>query len=156
MVAKSEYIKASRAADISTTSGRIIYRLFEILPGTLAWITIIGIFMASRFAPIFASFFIIAFDIYWLLKTVFLSLHLRAGYRQMQKHLATDWMTKLEELRIQHSPASPEAGRGRAAFGIYHSDSNTPGTSRFDCSGTGAYECPCRCSRGKSSAEVSM
>lgn len=98
MTAKPDYLKAGKAGDIPTRSGRVVYRAFEILPGALAWVTIVGIFAASRFTPVAASLFIIAFDIYWLFKTVFLSLHLRAGYYQMQRHLASDWMAKLREL----------------------------------------------------------
>ncbi|MEK9147963.1 MAG: hypothetical protein AAB650_00840 [Patescibacteria group bacterium] len=102
MISNADYLKAGRAGDIPTVSGRMLYRAFEILPGALAWATILGIFAASRWAPIFASFFIIAFDVYWLFKTVFLSIHLRAGFYKMQEHLKTDWMTKLEELRIKN------------------------------------------------------
>ena len=103
MIAKPEYLKASKASDIPTSPGRVLYRSLEILPGALAWATILGIFAASRFGPIGASFFVIAFDIYWLFKTVFLSLHLRAGYAQMRRHLKTDWMAKLKELEIRNS-----------------------------------------------------
>lgn len=99
MLAKSAYLKAARASDIPTPGGRLLYRASEVLPGMLAWATIIGIFVASRYAPVFASFFVIAFDIYWLFKTVFLSLHLRAGYGMMQRHLEADWMAKLYDLK---------------------------------------------------------
>ena len=103
MIVKSAYLKAARAADIPTPSGRTVYRALEILPGALAWATILGIFAASRFAPAAASFFIIAFDLYWLFKTVFLSVHLRAGFRKMQEYVKTDWMAKLHELKIENS-----------------------------------------------------
>mgnify|MGYP001560752212 FL=1 len=103
MDAKANYLKAGKAADIPTAGGRILYRALEMLPGALAWVTIGGIFVASRFAPIAASFFVIAFDIYWLFKTVFLSIHLRAGFRKMQEHLKTDWRAKLETSDISHS-----------------------------------------------------
>ena len=102
MISKSDYIKAGYARDIPTLSGRILYRSFEILPGALAWVTIIGIFAASRFAPAPTSFFIIAFDVYWLFKTVFLSLHLRAGFNLMRMNLKTDWMAKLQELKTEN------------------------------------------------------
>lgn len=102
MVSKSDYIKAGKASDIPTLSGRILYRAFEILPGALAWATIVGIFAASRWAPTFASVFIITFDVYWLFKTVFLSLHLRAGFNLMRKNLKTDWMAKLQESIIKN------------------------------------------------------
>src|SRR3989338_2767183 len=103
MVAKSDYLKASKAGDIPARGGRVTYRLFEILPGALAWITIAGIFAASRWTPLWASFFIIAFDLYWFFKTVFLSMHLRAGYAKMQEHLKTDWLAELRKLKIENS-----------------------------------------------------
>ncbi|OHA09818.1 MAG: hypothetical protein A3A44_03305 [Candidatus Sungbacteria bacterium RIFCSPLOWO2_01_FULL_60_25] len=98
MLPKSIYLRAGKAADIPNRSGKFVYRLLELAPGLLSWATIIGIFIASRFTPVLASFFVIAFDIYWLFKTVFLSLHLRAGHRKMREHLAIDWMIKLREL----------------------------------------------------------
>ncbi|RJQ37561.1 glycosyltransferase family 2 protein [Candidatus Parcubacteria bacterium] len=97
-MSKSLYLKAGKAADIPSGSGRFLYRLFEIIPGALAWITIIGIFIASRFAPLGASIFIIAFDIYWLFKTIFLSIHLRLGYGKMREHMHIDWLAKLSDL----------------------------------------------------------
>ena len=41
--------------------------------------------------------FIILFDIYWLLKTVFLSLHLRHTFGVMKKNLKIDWLEKLQK-----------------------------------------------------------
>ncbi|MBI4132453.1 MAG: glycosyltransferase family 2 protein [Candidatus Sungbacteria bacterium] len=102
MTVKSAYLKVGRAKDIPTHGGRVLYRALETIPGLLAWVTIAGIFVASRFLPVAASFFVIAFDIYWLFKTVFLSLHLRAGYRQMQRHLKTDWLAKLQQLKTEN------------------------------------------------------
>jgi len=72
-------------------------RLFEILPGTLAWLTIVLMFLLSWLVPIWVSIFIILFDIYWLLKTIYLSLHLRATFTAMKKNLAVDWLARLKE-----------------------------------------------------------
>lgn len=119
MLSKSDYIKAGKASDIPTSSGRILYRAFEILPGTLAWITIAGIFAASRWAPTFASIFIIAFDVYWLFKTVFLSLHLRAGFNLMRRNLKTDWMAKLEGLKDERQ-MTKASGVNFSALGVRH------------------------------------
>ncbi len=86
--AKDELIKSPR--------DRAIYRFFEMLPGILAWGTLIFVTLMSWLAPGFIAFFIIAFDIYWLLKTVYLSLHLRATYREMKKSLKIDWLERLK------------------------------------------------------------
>jgi cellulose synthase/poly-beta-1,6-N-acetylglucosamine synthase-like glycosyltransferase len=40
--------------------------------------------------------FIILFDIYWLLKSVYLSLHLRNTFSRVKANLKTDWFTRLK------------------------------------------------------------
>lgn len=92
------YLKAGKAADFNEAGDRVLYRFFEMFPGILAWGTIFGIVVVSVFLPVFASFFIIAFDLYWLLKTGFLSLHLRASHKRMKKNLSVKWPEMLEKL----------------------------------------------------------
>ena len=59
-------------------------RFFEFLPGALAWGTFALMLVLSRYAPAGVAVFIILFDIYWLLKTVYLSLHLRSTFGLMR------------------------------------------------------------------------
>lgn len=92
------YLKAAHAPDFEDPSDRRLYRFFEILPGALVWITLLGTVLLSAFLPVGASLFIIAFDLYWLLKTLFLSLHLRSSFSRMRKNLKIDWFSKLGEL----------------------------------------------------------
>lgn len=73
-----------------------MYRFFEILPGALAWLTLLLIVLLSWSLPTAVSIFIILFDIYWLLKTVYMSFHLRSTYVAMRKNLKTDWLKRLE------------------------------------------------------------
>jgi len=93
------YLKVGKATDLESTKERLIYRFFEILPGALAWSTLIGVVFLSWYRPIWVAFFIITFDVYWVLKTIYLSFHLRSGYARMRKHLGTDWMEKIESLK---------------------------------------------------------
>lgn len=72
-----------------------MYRFLEILPGFLAWLTIILMFLFSWLVPAAAAIFIILFDIYWLLKTVYLSLHLRLTFQRMRKNMKINWLEKL-------------------------------------------------------------
>ena len=74
-------------------------RFFEILPGALSWITLILMFLLSWLFPTFVSIFIILFDIYWLLKTIFLSFHFVATYKEMKKNMKIDWIQKLNEIK---------------------------------------------------------
>lgn len=70
-------------------------RLLEILPGFLSWITIILIVVLSWQFPSAIAIFIILFDIYWLLKTVYLSFHLRASFGKIRENSKIDWLDKL-------------------------------------------------------------
>jgi len=53
-------------------------------------------FVLSWKLPTAVSIFIILFDIYWLLKTIYLSLHLRATFSEMKINLKVNWLEKLE------------------------------------------------------------
>ena len=92
-----DYLEVSRASDLQDPKEKILYRLFEILPGFLSWGTITTAFILSWLAPIVIAFFIIAFDFYWLLRVSYLSFHQLSSYRQMKKNLRTDWIEKLEK-----------------------------------------------------------
>ncbi|OGZ34467.1 MAG: hypothetical protein A2174_00475 [Candidatus Portnoybacteria bacterium RBG_13_41_18] len=95
--AKDELIKSPR--------DRAIYRFLEMVPGILSWGTLLFVTIMSWLAPVFIAFFIIAFDIYWLLKTVFLSFHLRATYKKMRRYAKINW---LEELKNKFGNNSPQ------------------------------------------------
>ncbi|MSR73420.1 glycosyltransferase family 2 protein [Candidatus Parcubacteria bacterium] len=83
-------------------SDRVLYRLLEILPGFLAWTTILGAIFLSYFNPIYAAIFIIIFDFYWLLKTVYLSIYLRHNWRRMKHNMKLDWSTMLANTKYEH------------------------------------------------------
>ena len=74
----------------------IYYRLMEVLPAFLAWGTFILMFVLSIFLPVWVAFFIILFDLYWLLKTVYLSLHLRSSFSKMKENMKINWLEKLK------------------------------------------------------------
>lgn len=93
---KKEYIKIGNAKDLAGTDYYGIYRSFEFLPGILCWGTLLGVVFLSWAAPVGIAFFIIAFDIYWLLKTIFLGLHLRSTYSQMKKIMKEDWLERIK------------------------------------------------------------
>ena len=94
------YISIGKSSDITNPKDKIIYRLLEIVPGLLAWATLILIFLLSFLTPVFVAVFIILFDIYWLIKTIYLSLHLRISYNKLNENLKINWLAKLEELEV--------------------------------------------------------
>ncbi len=74
---------------------RWFYRTFEILPGAIAWFFLLSPIFLSLFAPAVVAYFIIAFDLFWLLKSARMSYGLVRGYNRLGKHKKLDWGAKL-------------------------------------------------------------
>ena len=98
---KYYYLKAGKASDLADPKERRIYRFLEIFPGALAWGTLALLALLSWFAPVFIAFFIIAFDLYWFLKTVYLSLHLRSAFKKMMANTKVDWLARLKSEKTE-------------------------------------------------------
>lgn len=88
--ARRSDFKVGRASDL-TGKDRRFFRILEILPGASSWIILIGVILASIYIPFVAAYFIIAFSIYWVLKTVFLSYHVRYNWKRLKHHMELDW-----------------------------------------------------------------
>ncbi len=95
---KQEYIKIGFSPDIKHSEDRRIFRILEILPGFLSWGTILLVIFFSWQRPVWIAVFIICFDIYWFLKTIYLSFHQQASFKKMKQNLKIDWLKKLDEL----------------------------------------------------------
>src|SRR6185369_4595868 len=95
-----DYLRVGYATDLKDPRERRIYRVLEILPGFLAWVTIGLIILLSYLTPVFISIFIILFDIYWMTKTIFLSVHMRHSFNQMRQNLKIDWLEKLKTIPV--------------------------------------------------------
>ncbi|MBI3273557.1 MAG: glycosyltransferase family 2 protein [Candidatus Colwellbacteria bacterium] len=97
------YLSIGSADDVAPGRDRVFYRALEILPGALIWGTFCSMVLGSLFAPVATAIFIILFDFYWLLKSVYFSWHLRATFRMMKEHIKIDWIKKLDELNLSGS-----------------------------------------------------
>ncbi len=98
------YLKVGNAQDLKPGIDRLIYRLLEMFPGALLWLTFLCIVWGSVFFPLHTVIFIILFDLYWFLKTVYLTWHLRASFKKMRECLRVDWTRKLDELDLKNNP----------------------------------------------------
>ena len=96
-----EYIHIGNAPDLKNPSDRRLYRALEIIPGVLSWGTLVLVIAMSFIEPVWMAFFIIAFDIYWLLKTIYLSLHMRSSFQKMRENIKRDWVSLLPGLRAK-------------------------------------------------------
>ncbi|KKU16069.1 MAG: hypothetical protein UX26_C0037G0014, partial [Parcubacteria group bacterium GW2011_GWC1_45_9] len=101
------YLRLAHAFELKNKKERRVYRLLEIFPGFLTWLTFILMFFGAVFFPMATSFFLISFTIFWFLRTVYLMVHLRSGFLQMRKNQKTDWRAKLSSLKLPN-PALPQ------------------------------------------------
>lgn len=83
---------------LTTEFDRDLYRFFEIIPGTLSWLTLIFCFVFSFFAPVWVAIFIIIFDVYWLFRVVYLAVYLVRSFKKIRRNVKTDWLLKLDEI----------------------------------------------------------
>jgi len=93
-----DYLKIGTANDLIDPKEKRIYRLFEIFPGALSWLVLIGAIILSWRTPFFISYFMIAFVIYWFVKTIYFSFHLQSGFKKMKENQKTDWLQRLGHL----------------------------------------------------------
>ena len=99
--AQRDDFKVGRAPDLSGRDRRL-YRILEVLPGLFSWTTLIGVLLLSIYAPFIAAYFIIAFSVYWVLKTAFLSYHLRHNWKRLRHNLLVDWAKMVERFEYGH------------------------------------------------------
>ncbi len=92
---------AGRAPELSGRD-RVLYRFLEIVPGFASWATLIGVVLTSIYAPFVAAYFIIAFAVYWVLKTAFLSYHLRHNWKRLRYHMTVDWEKQIDRFEYGH------------------------------------------------------
>jgi hypothetical protein len=93
--------KVGRASDL-TGRDRRFFRFLEIVPGALSWAALIGVILASIYIPFVAAYFIIAFSIYWVLKTIFLSYHVRYNWKRLKHHMKLDWGILVSRFQYDH------------------------------------------------------
>ncbi len=99
MLYSKYYLNIGRATDLKNRKERLIYRIFEILPGFFIWTTLILMVFLSWRKPYWAAVFIIIFCSYWILRTTHFTVHLVAAYRKMKQNLLINWIEKLDNLK---------------------------------------------------------
>lgn len=77
---------------------RKIQRILEVIPGTLTWLTLIGMVVLSFWLPVWIATFIILFDIYWILRTIFIAYYSVEGYRKLNEGKKIDWWERCQNI----------------------------------------------------------
>jgi hypothetical protein len=73
------------------------YRLYEILPGLLIWLTLIISLVLSFVKPLWMIYLVIIFDIYWVLRVIYFSFYLIVSWRRFRKAIKISWFKLLQE-----------------------------------------------------------
>lgn len=73
-------------------------RILEIIPGFLVWLTFGGIIILSFVKPLWAIYFIIAFDIYWVLRILYMLIHMLMSWVRYRKVIKVDWFSRVKKL----------------------------------------------------------
>lgn len=71
------------------------YRLYEMLPGISVWSTLLVILLLSFIKPLWMIYFIIVFDVYWVLKVLNFSFYLLVAWKRYRSVQKIDWKDKL-------------------------------------------------------------
>lgn len=100
------YLKVAKATELLGREKRI-YRLLEILPGFLSLGTLLILIIFSYFKPVWVAFFVIAFNVYWLLQVIFLAIYLISAFRKLKKNKRIDWSQKCKNLENEKNQLSP-------------------------------------------------
>lgn len=73
---------------------RRVQRMLEVIPAVLTWFTLIGMVVFSFVVPMWMAVFIIAFDIYWIHRTIFITYYSVKAYRKLQNGKRIDWFDR--------------------------------------------------------------
>ncbi|MDP1709948.1 MAG: hypothetical protein Q8L21_03610, partial [Candidatus Komeilibacteria bacterium] len=73
------------------------YRFLEMIPAILVWGTFIGAIALSVVRPLWAIYFIIIFDLYWLIKAVYWLTFLFNSYRHYRQDIKVNWLQKVKD-----------------------------------------------------------
>ena len=74
------------------------YRFLEFIPGTLIWITFIGAIVLSFIKPIWAIYFIIAFDLYWLFRVSYFIFYVAMAWKRYKREVKHDWVADVKKI----------------------------------------------------------
>lgn len=118
----ADYLKIGKATELKG-GNRALYRTIEIIIGSMSWLTLIALIVLSYFKPVWIAYFVIFFDVYWLLLVLYLMIHLFVSFNKMQKTRKVDWLKELDNLtegKIKDLPDGCLAKRGIKYKDIIH------------------------------------
>ena len=77
------------------------YRVLEIIPGSMVWGTFIILGLLAFIKTSWAIYFIIVFDVYWLVRICYMLIHLIFAWRKYGKDVKIDWLDKVKKEKAE-------------------------------------------------------
>ncbi|MDP2684914.1 MAG: hypothetical protein Q8P20_07825, partial [bacterium] len=74
------------------------YRLLEMFPGIMVWGTFVLTISLSFIQPLWAIYFIIVFDVYWIIRIGYMLLFMIISYIRYRQTAKVDWLDKVREI----------------------------------------------------------
>lgn len=69
-------------------------RIWQIIPGILSWSTLVALVVLSFTLPFWIAIFIIAYDVYLLVRIVYMTIHLLYAYRRLKEYEGIKWLDR--------------------------------------------------------------
>jgi hypothetical protein len=73
------------------------YRLLEIIPGLAVWLTFLVTIVLSFLWPLGGIYFVIAFDVYWILRITYMLIFLLISWFKYRQTIKTKWWDYLQQ-----------------------------------------------------------
>ena len=84
---------------------RFYLRVFEIIPGLMTWGTLGTLFVLAFIKPLWVAIFVITFDLYWVIRVIYLTSLLIFAYRRLEKEKSIDWLKEVRSLDTTYGVA---------------------------------------------------
>ncbi|MFA6197612.1 MAG: glycosyltransferase family 2 protein [Patescibacteria group bacterium] len=78
-------------------SDRAKYRTLEMIPGVAVWSSFLIVILLIFFRPLWAIYFIIVFDFYWMVRVIYIIFYTVVSYKKFHTALGIDWMEKCRQ-----------------------------------------------------------
>ncbi|PIS05514.1 MAG: hypothetical protein COT81_00675 [Candidatus Buchananbacteria bacterium CG10_big_fil_rev_8_21_14_0_10_42_9] len=74
-------------------------KVLEIIPGFLVWATFIAVFSMSLYRPLWAIYFIIIFDVYWVIRIIYLLIFMLTSWNRYVKNQQHNYWQRLQDFK---------------------------------------------------------
>ncbi|MFA7309107.1 MAG: hypothetical protein WC045_03500 [Patescibacteria group bacterium] len=75
-----------------------LHRLLEIVPGAVTWMVLCTPFILGLYTPRYLAYFVIFFDLYWLIKAMYMGGFLISSHIHMERDKRINWFDRCQAL----------------------------------------------------------